>query len=186
MIKTKYGETGSLIVKGLSKGFDIVLSSYEVFSSPGFGQLAKVFGATSRADKQKLKRNIASLKKRGLVGTTFKKGATVYFLTKKGQRESERLSLDDIKIKKPKKWDRKWRIVMFDIPEKLKKVRMEINFRLQDFGMEQYQKSTFITPYDCKKEVIELQNFFNIKRYLKYIVAEKIDDEEAYKARFGL
>ena len=75
---------------------------------------------------------------------------------------------------------------MFDIPEKLKKVRMEINFRLQDFGMEQYQKSTFITPYDCKKEVIELQNFFNIKRYLKYIVAEKIDDEEAYKARFGL
>jgi len=39
-------------------------------------------------------------------------------LTKKGKRIAERHSLDFLKIKKPRRWDKKWRMVIFDVPEK--------------------------------------------------------------------
>ena len=39
-------------------------------------------------------------------------------LTKDGRKKALSFKIDEIKIKKPERWDGKWRIVVFDIPEK--------------------------------------------------------------------
>ena len=35
----------------------------------------------------------------------------------KGERRAQRYKLEKLKIERQKKWDGKWRVVMFDIPE---------------------------------------------------------------------
>src|SRR3989338_11457828 len=44
-------------------------------------------------------------------------------LTPKGERGLRRLELKDYALQKPKRWDGKWRGLIFDIPERRKKSR---------------------------------------------------------------
>ena len=46
------------------------------------------------------------------------------------------------------KWDGKWRIVIFDIEEKNKKVRETFRHKLKELGFGQLQKSVWISPHD--------------------------------------
>lgn len=46
------------------------------------------------------------------------------------------------------KWDRKWRIVIFDIEEKNKAVRETFRRKLKELGFGQLQKSVWISPND--------------------------------------
>ena len=43
-------------------------------------------------------------------------------LTDKGKNKAITFKIDSMEIKKPKQWDNKWRIVLFDIPEKHKEL----------------------------------------------------------------
>src|SRR3989344_5098105 len=52
-----------------------------------------------------------------------KDGSIKIVLTKEGQSKALKFKLDEMEIKKPPRWDGEWRIVIFDIPEKLKKAR---------------------------------------------------------------
>src|SRR3989344_2106900 len=53
-----------------------------------------------------------NLQKKGLL--KFENGH--YSMTVSGEKVLERWQRADFKLAKPKKWDRKWRIIIFDIP----------------------------------------------------------------------
>ena len=52
---------------------------------------------------------------------------------------------DYLKIDKPKIWDKKWRIVVFDIPEKQRGARDSLRTYLKKLDFYELQKSIFIS-----------------------------------------
>lgn len=56
------------------------------------------------------------------------------------------------------KWDRKWRIVIFDIEEKERKNRDYLRIKLKEVGFGMIQESVWISPYDV---ALDFREFIN-------------------------
>lgn len=85
-----------------------------------------------------------------------------------------------------KKWDGKWRIVIFDIWEKNKRKRDLLRQELIDFGFIKLQNSVWITPYDCEDYVNLLKTDLGVGKGVIYIVADKVDNEITLRKKFEL
>jgi len=107
-------------------------------------------------------------------------------ITKKGKERILKYSLEDMEIKKPVKWDGKWRLVMFDIPDYKRKASNVLRHKLESLGFIPYQKSIFIFPYDCRNEIDYIREIYEVGGNVKLIVAEEIDDTDYFKHKFHL
>ena len=61
-------------------------------------------------------------------------GSYIPYLTSEGRAHAKLSNLDSISISKPAKWDLKWRLVIFDIPETMRKKRNTLRFHLKRMG----------------------------------------------------
>lgn len=113
-------------------------------------------------------------------------GTTEITLAENGKKRVLRYNLDTIKIKKSAKWDGLWRIIIFDIPEHKKLARDTLSLKLKQFGMLPLQKSVFISPYECKNEVDFTTELFDIKPYVRFILAKDVDNAFDLKQKFNL
>ncbi len=97
------------------------------------------------------------------------------------------LQIDALKIKKPKKWDGKWRIVIFDISQ-LKKVYRELfRSKLKELGFYQLQKSVWIVPFDCQDEIELLREFFGLsQKEMRLIIAENVGPDDWLRKIFKI
>ena len=94
-----------------------------------------------------------------------------------GKKKALEYKLEEMEIKKPAKWEGKWRMVLFDIPHKKKKAREALRFHLKRLGFYPYQKSAFIYPYDCQNEIDFLIEFYQIRPYVRQLVISEIDND---------
>ena len=135
---------------------------------------------------QKLKRDIDALCRYNFISKTKKEdGSIKFFLTEKGRWRALKFQLENIRNKKVK-WDGKWRMVAFDVPEKHRGGRDALRYKLKAVGFCELQKSVLVTPYDCEKEISELVKFFELGRYIRFGVLESLDNEERLKKFFKL
>lgn len=88
--------------------------------------------------------------------------------------------------KKNKQWNGKWFLVFFDVPETQRNKRDYLRRYLIKLGFYQYQKSVYLFPYECEKEVELIKKIVEGAKYMKYIIAEKIEDESKAKEYFKL
>jgi len=95
-------------------------------------------------------------------------------------------SIDLIEIKKPKKWDGKWRLVMFDIPMRFTKGREALRYYLKKLNFFQFQKSAWIYPYPCEDEIIFVADFFGVEKCVEVLTTESILRDEKLKKHFHL
>lgn len=138
-------------------------------------------------DKQSLERSIKALYKEKLVSEKYNKDGTVTLnLTKQGKKFALTYNLENIKIERQKKWDGKWRIVIFDIPEKKKKIRESLRMHLRQMNFYELQKSVFVHPFECESEIEYMVEFFGIRKHVRFIIADSIDNELHLKQIFGL
>lgn len=134
-----------------------------------------------------LKRAIKSLYQSKLIKEKENLDGTItLILTKEGKQKALTYNLDEIKIAKPVKWDCKWRIVLFDIPEKVRKTRDAFRYHLKQLGFFEFQKSVFVHPYDCKDEIEYLIEFYDARKFVRFIIADHIDNELHFNAHFRL
>ena len=103
-------------------------------------------------------------------------GHLIYQLNKKGKEKIRKFVFNELKINKPKEWDGKWRLVIFDIPEKYKKNRNALRNKLKDMGFYQCQKSAWIHPFDCVEEIGFAKDILNMNPFVKLFVVEEMDD----------
>lgn len=94
-------------------------------------------------------------------------------------------SLLDLKLKK-KKWNNNWVIVFFDVPEQQRNKRDYFRRFLKEIGFYPYQKSVYVFPHECKKEIDLVKKIVAGGKYIKYAVADYIEDEEKIKRYFNL
>ena len=141
----------------------------------------------NKVNQQALNRAIKSLYESKLIDIKEGiNGATKITITKSGKTKSLEFKIDEMNIKKPKIWDKKWRITIFDIPEEHKKAREAVRGCFNNLGFYKLQKSVFVFPYDCEKEVDFIIEYFNVRPYVRLILAEKIDNELHLRKIFDL
>ncbi len=113
-------------------------------------------------------------------------GTTTFVLNKEGKKHALQYNLDKIKIKKPTHWDKKWRIVIFDVPVRLKKVRDSLRYHLKELGFHELQYSVFVHPFPCLGEIEFITEFYNARKFIRFIEADFIDNELHLKHKFNL
>lgn len=107
-------------------------------------------------------------------------------LTEKGKIRVLSYKLEEIMIKRPPKWDGKWRIIIYDI-QKEKRLLSEIFRRfLRKMEFLKLQKSVYLTPYPCDKQIEFLRQYYGLGEEVLYLVVEKLENEQAYKEYFIL
>ncbi|MFH1170039.1 MAG: CRISPR-associated endonuclease Cas2 [Candidatus Vogelbacteria bacterium] len=113
-------------------------------------------------------------------------GETKIILTEQGKKVVLFFDLDKIKIQKPSVWDGKWRIVMFDIPEKKRNARDALRDKLKELGFQEVQRSVFIHPFPCNKEISFIVEVFEIRNCVRLAEVDKISNEAELLIKFNL
>lgn len=167
-----------LLLTGLALGFSYSPSRY-------FRTLKAFAKDWKQIDEEKLKRAIRDLYRSGLVvAKENSDGSYTYVLSSKGKTRALTYKVETMEVPK-QRWDKKWRVVVFDIPEKLRTGRDALRDKLKKLGFYELQKSVLVCPYECKDEVDFLIAFWNIKKYVRYGILESIDNELHLKKIFG-
>lgn len=128
-----------------------------------------------KISRKNLYRNVGSLKKDGVVKYKKENEWWNIELTLKGEREAKKIKLNEIQINKPEKWDKNWHLVIFDIPEKMRVARDAMRQKMKHLGLTEIQKSTFICPYPCKKEIDKIAKFFEVEEYVLQLEVVNLD-----------
>jgi len=89
-------------------------------------------------------------------------------------------------LRKSKKWDGKWRIVIFDIPETKRRMRNFFRERLQDIGYRQLQESVWICPYNTADETEDLIELCRARKFIHYLIVEELDNRDVLMNLFKL
>jgi len=140
----------------------------------------------SEGNAKKIKDGIRDLNKQKFIKKKENyDGSVLISLTEKGILRALNIIFRRLE-KRREKWDGKWRIFAFDIPEECRKGRNALRYRFRSAGFYELQKSIFVYPYDCKKEVMELVSLFKLEKYVRFVLADFIDNEERLKARFKI
>lgn len=149
--------------------------------TPGvLGELTK-FLYRKKKDKheqyREIWRSFNKLKQKGnLEFVKEENGYLIYRLSDKGKEKIREFVFDELIIKNPKEWDKKWRLVIFDIPESRRKERVALRKKLQEMGFYQCQKSAWIYPFPCLEEIEFLKDVLNIKPFVKLFLVEEMTD----------
>ncbi len=181
---SKYGETQKKILLLLMGGLALGLSGSPVRS---FKILKEIGKEWEEIEIQGLRRAIRNLYHSKLIREKENADGTITMvLTDKGKEKALIYNLDEMVIKKPKQWDGKWRIVLFDIPEKMRKIRDAFRHHLNQLEFYEFQKSVFVHPFDCRDEIDYLIEFYNARKFIRFIIAESLDNELHLKTHFKL
>ena len=157
-------------------------------TSPYFG--ISILKSFKNAKKYKRKRAYDAfyrLKKDGYINIKKINNQIYISLTEKGKKRAGWLQIDALKINKPKKWDKKWRLIIFDIAQSKVNIREAFRGKLRELGFYPLQKSVWIHPYPCEDEVQLLKDFFGLDiKEIRIIIAEKIGDDSFLRKIFKL
>ncbi|MCX6720916.1 MAG: hypothetical protein NTW11_03885 [Candidatus Staskawiczbacteria bacterium] len=112
-------------------------------------------------------------------------GSVLVSLTEKGRLRAINYRFRRLANKK-EKWDGKWRMVAFDIPNECRKGRNALNYRLKMGGFYELQESIFLHPYDCKKEIDDFIKLFKLEKYVRFGLLDFIDNQDRLKVHFRM
>lgn len=166
-----------------------------VMIAPGIAYLGKEFlKEKNRKEENKwkkynlfyLRRTIKRLRGQKLVEVVEENGQQIVRLTKNGKRKILKYSLENLDVPKPKSWDGRWRLVIWDVPMGKNYFRKVFREALHSLGFLQLQESVFLYPYPCEDQITFLREYYGVGNEVIYIIAQKIEDESPYRMYFGL
>lgn len=158
-------------------------------TAPGVIKIFKDFNQKKPWDEyypSTIERLAKKLFRQGIVEIKNEEGIPTVQITDKGKVEVFKYDLDRLSIKPQKKWDGKWRLVVFDISRKYNKIRDLIRNRLKIMGFYKFQESVFIYPYPCEKEIQYMREVLHVPHSIKLIRADRIENDKQLKQIFNL
>jgi len=143
--------------------------------------------AWKEIDRATLRRILREFKYDRLVDFRDEKdGSVSIVITEKGETLAMRYDPDKMQIAKAVRWDRKWRMVIFDIPEKRRAGRDALREKLKKLGFYEFQKSVWVFPYSCEREIKFLAEFFEVQQYIRILTVQDVSMDADLKLHFGL
>lgn len=139
----------------------------------------KHFGPRERINKR-LYQALVRLRARGLL-------TSKNTLTKAGRMRASALSaIEAVAPSVPLRWDRKWRVVIFDIWERRSNVRHRLRGLLGHMGFTKLQASVWVYPYPCEELFVYLRTELRLGRGVRYLVVDEIDNDIELRKEFDL
>lgn len=137
--------------------------------------------------RKKVSDTFSNLRRQGLLEIEKNVNQIYIRLTKEGKKRAGMFQINSLEIKRPKKWDRKWRVVMFDISQIKKTQREAFRGKLKELGFYCLQKSIWVHPFECQGEIELLKDFFGLSEdELRLIVTEELGNDNKLREHFKL
>ena len=189
-MKKRYSETTKQILSYLALGCAITIVG--ILSPHTITNIARVLIKNRKLFKKeieawKITQILKRLEKNRVIIVHEKKfGEYTVELTDKGKRKMQEIRFEDLKIEKPAKWDKRWRMVIFDVPEGLRTGRDALREKLQKLGFFLIQKSVWVLPWPCEKEVLFLCELFDVLPFVNILTVEKLYNDVKVRQFFHL
>ncbi len=155
---------------------------------PDFNKILRYFIGNKKGARfnYRVKTALGRLAANGLITFEEREGKRYARITEVGKQVLEFESLRDKALRKPRRWDGRWRVVLFDIPERRRRVRNQLRRFMQEFGFERLQDSAWIYPYDCEDIIALAKANFRIGADALYMIVEQLERDKHMREHFGL
>ncbi|KKS64482.1 MAG: Repressor in ring oxydation complex/ phenylacetic acid degradation pathway related protein (PaaX) [Candidatus Daviesbacteria bacterium GW2011_GWA2_42_7] len=150
----------------LEKSVDGYMRFEDFISNPGF---YAYYGWEYPLKKSDFARAFKRLRERGLVELLSDK-ELIFRLTDQGR---DKALWQKIKESRDK-WDGKWRLVVWDIPEKRRVARDLLRFKLKQLGFTQWQKSVWASKINCTEVLRNFIKQVGIEDWVMIIESDNI------------
>ena len=161
----KRKSVGNYILLALEKVVDGAIDLNNFINHPGpFG-----LGWDYPVKKSLLSLTVKRLRENGLVDFISDDKLAIR-LTEEGREKAvlARIMLEE------KKWDGKWRFVIFDIPEKRRLARDLLRIKLKAWGFKPWQQSVWVTKKNCTKLLREYIKKVGIEDWVMVIESDNV------------
>jgi DNA-binding PadR family transcriptional regulator len=115
-----------------------------------------------------IRQSIRRLHKQGFI----EKNNSNYILTSKGKELAKYIK--SRKKNQQQKWDGKYRVVIFDIPENKRKIRNWLREELYLLDYRKLQESVFISKYALPEDLIKEIKQMKISSCVNYLLVDKV------------
>jgi len=180
----KLGKTQQKILILLTGGGALSLARS---SNQYYKMIRRIRKEWQKVNQQNFNRSIRGLAKEKLVEEkTLADGSFKLVLTLNGRRQARALNIigNSINFKKPERWDGRWRIVLFDIPEKNRLFRDVLRAHLYRLEFFKLQNSVFVSPHPFEKAILDLVAVYAAEPHVRIVTAIMIDNEARLKKYF--
>lgn len=169
----RYGVTAVALTAGL------FIPNLMIGLRKSLGKLLK--GLDDREKERELRRIVINMKAQGYLAGEYEHGLQ---LTEKAKKRLAKNYVNNLRAKPHTVWDRKWRIIIYDIPETHQIARQALVVKLHKYGCFQLQKSTWITPFPCRDDIESITLYYDVDKYVTYFEAINLDNPKPLISRF--
>lgn len=134
-------------------------------------------------ERERIRQALRALHKRRLIEYVERKNETYVYVTEKGKTRVQQFQIDALSLPQ-KEWDKRWRLIFFDIPEAQGKARRAFQKQLRSLGCLPIQKSIFVYPHACQDEIDFVASFWGIQSYIRYIETDDLGRSEGETRKF--
>lgn len=134
-----------------------------------------------RQRERELRRVVSYMKSNRLISGDYRHGLQI---TEKGRKRLDRSDFASLKIRSRDKWDRQWRLVIYDIPESRKQGRNALTAKLNELGFHRLQRSAWLHVFPCRKAIETITFHYGIDSYVSYIKTSFIDNQNVIIKKF--
>ena len=181
--KRRWGQVryGILAAVGIS-GLLVVAAA-----APNTLQLLKYVPRNKYRFSDQTKSALSRLAQSGHVKFVLVSGKKHAELTERGRRELLKLQLKfGLLGARRRRWDKRWRVIVFDVPEKIAHIRQRLRHTMKSFGFYRLQDSVWVYPYDCEDVMALLKTEMGLGNAVRYLVVEVIENDKAIREHFKL
>lgn len=186
MSKKKLQVRSSQVAMTILKAVGAVGVVVAVIALPGLGMVVRDLQKfKDKKDRQRLYQSVQYLRRRGYVKLEYlEDGKIKISLTKQGTTVVKKLNIEQMQIPKPAQWDKKWRIVIFDVPNWKSKNRLAFTDNMKRIGFVMVQKSVWVYPFACHDEIMILRKYYDIEKHVTYLETAMVEDEHLLRERY--
>ena len=145
---------------------------YELFTDPKMARslsynLGKMDKRMEEINYDSLKRAIQNIRQKGWIKENL-------MVTNEGERRMKQIFPE---YKKPAKWDGKWYLAIFDIPEDLHYKRDILRENLQNLGFGKLQHSVWVCPFNFLGDIQKIVREQDLSPYVIFTISEQVGQE---------
>ena len=181
-VKKNLAATGRLLLEFLEEMANATLEASGAFLASAGS--AKILARNIYMSDRSYYSAMQNMKKRGYIK---KINEDQFLITPKAITKARILKVE-MADWEDKKWDGRWRIIAFDIPNTKNRERGIFRSLIKRKGFVGLQKSVFIAPYADFNELAQIRSDLKIEKYVSFLIAEcsETDDDKFLRKRFNL
>ena len=176
-------EERASVARSLLEFIGLAAAGATILVAPNLAQLLPKLSRKTSLNERQLRKAISYARQYGWVELREDSQGIQIAITKKGKLRWQRLQLDQPLPRG--RWDKKWRIVIFDISSTLPTERNAFRESLKKLGFKQLQRSVWITPFPCLKEISALRTLYALTIHqIKLIEAPEFEGDSDFRQLF--